>query len=95
MLATTSSGVRDSANGIVDPNVEAAEAKQLLDLKMANIGVDYNPDIPGIWMMDEERPMKFGKGYFCPNCSGPGAAKSLSDTLTPQLGWIRHGLVGR
>jgi hypothetical protein len=41
----TSSGVRDSANGIVDPNVEAAEAKRLLDLKMANIEVNYNPDI--------------------------------------------------
>jgi len=29
MLATTSSGVSDRANRIVDPNTEAAEAKRL------------------------------------------------------------------
>jgi hypothetical protein len=35
------------------------------------------------------------QGLLLSYCSGPGAAESLSDTLTPRLGWIRHGLVGR
>jgi hypothetical protein len=28
--------------------------------------VVYDPDIPGVFMIDEDRVMKFSKGYSCP-----------------------------
>jgi len=28
--------------------------------------VYYNPDIPGVLLMAEDRVIKFGKQYFCP-----------------------------
>jgi hypothetical protein len=63
---TASRGVCNGADENVDSKVKEAEAKRLLELEMADIGLNYNPDIPGVMMIDEDQPMKFGKGYSCP-----------------------------
>ena len=88
---TASRGVCNGADEHVDSKVNEAEAKRLLELEMADIGLNYNPDIPGVMMIDEDQVMKFGKVI---------SAGSLPHSFAPRLGgfamaWLAIDLAPR